>query len=109
MILHYVSGLREESMNVCVNEIFDFSLKVAKKYMSNKRVSILRMISVQKDSRTITRTVDEISKILRCPKSTVWMNVNILKELGLIENGRGKPVKITRVGMVILENVPNGG
>lgn len=109
MILHYSSGLKEDSMNVCVNEIFDFSLRIAKRYVNGKRVRILRIISVQKEPRTITRTVDEISKVLCCPKSTVWMNVNILKELGLIENGRGRPVSVTKVGKMILGNVTDGG
>jgi len=109
MILHYVSGLREETENLCVNEILDFSLKLACKYLNGKKIKILRIIAAQKESRTITSAVYKISKSLECPKSTVWMNVNFLKELGLIENGRGKPVKITNIGRIILDNKTKEG
>ena len=107
MILHYSSGLKEESLNLCVNDIFDFSMKVATKYMNLKRLRILGLISSQKERTTITRAVDEISRVLCCPKSTVWINVNTLKELGLIENGRGMPVRVTKIGKVLLDCVQN--
>jgi|GEM_PF-2390406 len=103
MIFQYVSGLREESENLCVNEILDFSLKLASKHLNGKKIRILRLISEQEEPMTITSAVDLISNALSCPKSTVWMNVNFLKELGLIQNGRGRPVKVTNIGMVILD------
>lgn len=103
MIFNYLSGLREEPGELCVNEILDFALKVAEKCMNGKRMEILRIIAIQKEPRTITSIVEEISHLLGCPKSTVWMNVNLLKELGLIQNGRGVPVRITAVGRILLE------
>ena len=109
MLLHYVSGLREESSELCVNEIFDFSLKLARKCMNRKRIEILRIIAAQEEPITITSAVDQISRLLSCPKSTVWMNVNLLKELGLIKNGRGLPVRITKIGRIMLENISEGG
>lgn len=109
MLLQYVSGLREESGDLCVNEILDFSMKIAGKYLNEKKMKILRIISAQKEQKTITSMVTEISQLLSCPKSTVWNNVNFLKELGLIENGRGKPVKVTNIGRIILENEQKGG
>ena len=109
MILHYSSGLKEEPLTICVNDIFDFSMKVASKYMNPKRVRMLRIIMLQEEPITITRAVDEISRVLCCPKSTVWINVNTLKELGLIENGRGRPVRVTKMGRVFLDALPKGG
>ncbi|MEE9323849.1 MAG: hypothetical protein V3U72_04890 [Candidatus Aenigmarchaeota archaeon] len=103
MIFNYLSGLREESCDISVNEILDFAMNIANKYLNRKRIEILRIISVQDEPRTITSIVEEISQLLCCPKSTVWMNVNFLKELGLIKNSRGNPVRITAVGMIILE------
>lgn len=103
MIFNYLSGLKEESGVVCVNEVLDFAVNAAGKCLNGKRLQILMIISTQEEPRTITSVVDDISHILGCPKSTVWMNVNFLKELGLIQNGRGLPVKITPVGMIILE------
>ncbi len=67
------------------------------------------MIAAYKEPRTITSAVDQISHILCCPKSTVWMNMNFLKDLGLIKNGRGRPVKLTKIGRMILENKTGGG
>lgn len=109
MIFNYVSGLREETGEICVNEILDFAIKVASKCLNGKRIEILRIIAVQKGPRTITSAVDEISHLLGCPKSTVWINVNFLKELGLIQNGRGTPVKMTPIGMIILERKTEEG
>ena len=103
MIFHYLSGLKEESGSVCVNEVIDFAVKAADKCLNCKRVEILRIIASQTEPRTITSVVDDISNILDCPKSTVWINVNFLKDIGLIKNGRGLPVRITPIGMVILE------
>lgn len=102
MLLHYVSGLREESCELSVNEILDFSLKLAGKFMNKRRIEILRIVSTN-GGKTITCVVDEVSSILSCPKSTVWSNVNFLKELGLIKNSRGKPARITAIGMIILD------
>ncbi|NIO19467.1 MAG: hypothetical protein GTN76_01635 [Candidatus Aenigmarchaeota archaeon] len=109
MIFQYVSGLREESENLSVNEVFDFAMKIASKYLNGKKIKILRIIATQKEPTTITSAVDQVSRTLCCPKSTVWMNVNFLKELGLIENGRGRPVRVTAVGRIILENTQGGG
>lgn len=103
MLLHYVSGLREESGELCVNEILDFALNIAGKFMNRRRIEILRIISAN-GGKTITSVVDEVSGVLSCPKSTVWSNVNLLKELGLIKNSRGGPVEITIIGRIILEN-----
>ena len=103
MIFHYVSGLREETSELCVNEILDFSLKLAGKYLNGKKMKILEMIATHKEPMTITSAVNMISHMLRCPKSTVWANINFLKELGLIENGRGKPVKLTKIGRLMLK------
>ncbi|UCC92011.1 MAG: hypothetical protein JSV39_01990 [Candidatus Aenigmatarchaeota archaeon] len=103
MLLHYVSGLREESSELCVNEILDFSLKLAGKFMNRRRIEILRIVSAN-GGKTITSVVDEVSEVLSCPKSTVWSNVNLLKELGLIKNNRGGPVKITKIGRIILSD-----
>ena len=103
MIFHYVSGLREETSELCVNEILEFSLKLAGKYLNGKKMRILEMIAMHKEPTTITSAVNMISHLLCCPKSTVWANINFLKEIGLIENGRGSPVKITNIGKLILE------
>jgi hypothetical protein len=60
MLLHYVSGLREESSELCVNEILDFALNVACKHLNGKKIRILRMIAVQQEPITITSFVHEI-------------------------------------------------
>lgn len=103
MIFNYLSGLKEDSGDICVNEVLDFAIKVAGRCLNDKRFEILRIIAIQEEPRTITSMVDEISILLNCPKSTVWMNVNFLKELGLIQNGRGRPVRVTPIGVMLLE------
>lgn len=103
MIFNYLSGLREESGEICVNEVLEFAVKIAGRCLNDKRMEILKIIAVQQEPMTITSIVGEISILLNCPRSTVWMNVNFLKELGLIQNGRGLPVRITPMGMIILE------
>ena len=105
MILQYYSGLKEDSCELSVNEVFTVALRLACRCLNGKRIEILRMIAVQAGSRTITSTVDHISEELGCPKSTVWINVNMLKELGLIENGRGNPVRVTKVGEILLRQI----
>jgi DNA-binding MarR family transcriptional regulator len=103
MILNYVSGLREESGELSVNEVLDFAVKAVSRCLNGKRVGILRAVS-NNNGKTITGVVNEISSVLSCPKSTVWSNVNFLKELGLIENAHGKPAKLTAIGMIVLES-----
>jgi DNA-binding MarR family transcriptional regulator len=105
MILQYYSGLKEDSCELSVNEIFSVALRLAGRCLNGKRIEILRMIAEQDGARTITSTVDHISEELGCPKSTVWINVNMLKELGLIENGRGNPVRVTKVGEILLRQI----
>lgn len=108
-MFHYVSGLREESSELSVNEIFDFAVRAAVKCLNQKRMEMLRIISIQDEPMTITSMVEEISHLMGLPRSTVWINMNRLKELGLISNGRGKPVRVTAVGNVILHKERNGG
>ncbi|MCK5022719.1 MAG: hypothetical protein KAS04_00965 [Candidatus Aenigmarchaeota archaeon] len=103
MIFTYVSGLKEDTSEIKVNELLDFAVNAAEKCLNEKRLDILEIISAHAEPKTITSAVDNISKLLDCPKSTVWMNVNFLKEMGLIKNGRGFPVKVTPMGMIILE------
>lgn len=108
MLLNYLSGLEEDCGNLSVNELFSFAMKAACRCMNGKRVEMLRIISMQKEPKTITSVVADISHVLHCPKSTVWANLNFLKELGLVKNGRGKPVCITKLGKVVLGKVSNG-
>jgi predicted transcriptional regulator len=77
--------------------------------MNGKRAEMLRMIAAQREPKTITSVVDDISDALRCPKSTVWANIGLLKELGLVKNGRGKPVRITGLGRAVLGKVLKAG
>ncbi len=105
MIFNYLSGLKEDSGAVSVNEVLNAVVMLSGKVLRGRKMEILRMLAEQDGSRTITSAVDEISCAMGCPKSTVWMNVNSLKELGLVENGRGKPLKITKIGEIILENL----
>jgi Fe2+ or Zn2+ uptake regulation protein len=103
MIFNYLSGLKEDSCELSVNEVLDFALKTAGRCVKGKRLEMLRIIAETGKDKTITSVVDDISRNLCCPKSTVWMNVNFLKDLGLIENGRFKPVKVTAMGIILLE------
>jgi hypothetical protein len=109
MLLNYLSGLEEDCGDLSVNEVFSFAMKAACRCMNGKRAEILRIISVQREPKTITSIVDDVSRILRCPKSTVWANLNFLKEFGLIKNGRGKPVCLTRLGRLMLGKVLKTG
>jgi len=103
MLFNYLSGLKEEYGAISVNEAIDAVVKLSCKLLKGKRIEILRMMAHQDGSRTITSAVDEISQELGCPKSTVWMNVNCLKEMGLVENGYGKPARVTGIGRIVLE------
>jgi Mn-dependent DtxR family transcriptional regulator len=109
MIFNYLSGLEEDCGNLSVNEVFEFAMKAACKCMNGKRAEMLRLISVQNQQKTITSIVDDISHSLDCPKSTVWANINFLKEFGLIQNGRGRPVSLTSLGRLVLEKVAGRG
>ena len=83
MIFTYVSGLKEDTSEIRVNELLDFAVNAAEKCLNEKRLDILEIISAQVEPRTITSVVDDISELLSCPKSTVWVNVNFLKVLAL--------------------------
>ncbi|RLG14644.1 MAG: hypothetical protein DRN66_01490 [Candidatus Nanohalarchaeota archaeon] len=52
--------------------------------------------------KTMTRIVKELAQILECSESALWNNVNSLKRSKLIENNREKPVKLTYVGILII-------
>lgn len=105
MIFTYVSGLKEDSSEIRVNELLDFAVSAAGRCLNGRRLEILEIICSQEEPRTITSVVDDISSLLGCPKSTVWMNVNLLKEMGLIKNGRGLPVRATPIGLLVLERM----
>ena len=105
MILQYFSGLKEDSCELSVDEVFGLALKLAGKCLNQKKLAMLKLIAEDSEKKTITAAVEHISCELHCPKSTVWTNVNCLKQLGLIQNGRGKPVKITKAGAIILKQI----
>jgi len=104
MMLHYNSGLKEDSCKLSVEEILESLTKLVRKCLNGKRIEILKTVAENGD-KTITSVVDVVSKSSGYPKSTVWMNVNFLKEIGLIKNTRGKPVRLTPIGMMILERM----
>ena len=103
MIFNYLSGLKEDSGVVCVNEVIDIAVRMSDKCLNEKRLKILDLIADCEEPMTITTAVDLIAEIIECPKSTVWTNVNFLKEVGLLKNGRGLPVRVTSMGRIILE------
>jgi len=105
MIFNYTSGLKEDCGDISVNEVLDAVVKLSSKMLNQKKVEILKALDEQHGSRTITSAVDAISQQLCCPKSTVWMNINSLKEVGLITNGYGKPAKVTAVGRIVLTTI----
>lgn len=104
---YYNSGLKEEICGISVNELYEFAVNLADRYMTERRMEILEMMS-HEEPKTITSMVSDVSATLNCPKSTVWMNVNLLRELGLIKSGNGMPVKVTAMGMLILERNADG-
>jgi predicted transcriptional regulator len=59
--------------------------------------------------KTITQIVKELAQILDCSESALWNNTNSLKKCGLIHNELGKPVKLTRVGVLIVNKIFGGG
>ena len=103
MIFTYASGLKEDMTEIRVNDLVDFAVNAVDRCLNDKRVDILEIIGSQPEPRTITSVVEDIAELLGCPRSTVWMNVNFLKEMGLIKNGRGRPVRVTPIGMLVLE------
>jgi biotin operon repressor len=103
MLFNYLSGVREDCGEVSVNEVLEFAVRAAGKCMNEKRAEMLRLIAGQKEPKTITSVVEQISCALDCPRSTVWANLNTLKELGLVENGRGKPLHVTNLGKMVLD------
>jgi predicted transcriptional regulator len=105
MIFNYLSGLKEEYGEISVNEVIDAVVKLSEKLLNQRKLEILKMLAEHDGSRTITSAVDEISRGLGCPKSTVWMNVNCLKQLGLVTNGYGKPARVTAVGKIVLTKI----
>jgi hypothetical protein len=111
MLLNYVSGLEEDCCNLSVNEVLEFAMKAAERCVNGKRAEMLRLIAAQREPRTITSTAEEISCSIGCPRSTVWANLNLLKELRLVENGRGRPIRVTKLGRLLLEKrlAANGG
>ena len=103
-MLRYLSGLKEDFCELSINEMVESLFRLAEKCLNRKRVEILRAVASNGD-KTITSVVDVVSKSSGYPKSTVWVNVNFLKEIGLIKNTRGKPVRLTQIGMIVLERM----
>ncbi len=103
-MLHYNSGLKEDSCKLSVDDVLESLTKLVHKCLNGKRIEILKAVAENGD-KTITSVVDMISRSSGYPKSTVWMNMNFLKEIGLIRNTRGKPVRLTPIGMMVLERI----
>jgi len=97
--------MEEDTGELSVNEVLSVAVKLAEKFLNDKRIEMLKIISSQNEPKTITSVVSQISDNLSCPKSTVWANVNCLKDLGLIHNGRGRPVGLTNIGIFMLRRV----
>ncbi len=80
--------------------------------LSEKRLLILKGVYELADGKiTITRLCRELSHKLKMPSSTLRWNLKKLRKAGLIESGtkddKGKPIKVTEIGKIILETYFN--
>ena len=102
-------GLKEDASGfVKMNELANLVERLAARCLREIHLDVLFYISLEENRlKTLTTIVHELSEILRIPRSTLWYHVNFLKELGLIENRLGRPVKLTKKGEFILECMPS--
>jgi Mn-dependent DtxR family transcriptional regulator len=79
---------------------------LAKERLNYKQKEILKYLSSEAARfKTTTSIVKDLAKILNCSESALFNNVNSLKRSGLVENELGKPLKLTKIGKLILKEV----
>ena len=76
--------------------------KLFLKALNKSQLLLLRFISDNENERA-NRIVSRLNATLKVPPSTAKLNMKILRDLGLVSYGKGKPVKLTRIGRFVLE------
>ncbi|MBD3311984.1 hypothetical protein GF352_00825 [archaeon] len=60
---------------------------------------------VNEHDKTITRIVEELSIILECSKSCLWLNVRSLRRAGLLKYNNGKTAGLTKPAVIIVRRL----
>ncbi len=90
-------------------EVLSAFVKLAEFRLSKKQKQLLLVADefLRCENMTLNSLIEEISRELKMPSSTVKWNINVLKKVGLIEGGRkdnkGLPARLTQGGKILAE------
>lgn len=89
------------------SEILSAFIRLAELRLSRKQKQLLLLADelLQCNNMTLNSLIEEISREIKMPVSTVKWNVNVLKKAGLIEGGekdsKGLPARLTQGGKIL--------
>ena len=67
------------------------------------------LLAQQTECDNMTRTVNKLRLQLACAPSTLWNNLRVLKENGIVEGGsskeKGRVVRLTQPGRILVEEI----
>lgn len=85
-----------------VSQIVLTLLRLAQERLTSKQIRILLILRGKITPQPVTRLVAVLSQALNCSASAVWLNMNQLKRIQLVDYGsssnKGKPIRLTKVG-----------
>jgi Fe2+ or Zn2+ uptake regulation protein len=86
--------------------VFSVIRKIIEERLTKKQKAILDFLSKEENQgKTLYKVVLELSKELNCSRSALYNNINSLKRCGLVANKEGRPLRLTKIGFLILEGL----
>ncbi len=96
-----------------VDYLLPLLLKLSEERLTSKQKSILCILKNNIIKKPVTQIVHNIAKELNCSLSAVWLNLNQLKRIQLVEYGsqkdKGKLVMLTPIGKYLARNIESCG
>ena len=95
--------IQEEELDA--EELRRALIKLVQARLTRKQKELLVFLGQNTARVNVTRLVPILGAHLQCAPSTVWANLNVLKEIGLVEFGdietKGKPIRLTKLGELV--------
>ncbi|MBI4016673.1 MAG: hypothetical protein HY363_03190 [Candidatus Aenigmarchaeota archaeon] len=92
-----------------VDYLLPLLLRLSKERLTSKQKLILNILRQNTYKRPVTQIVAILAKELDCSLSAIWLNLNQLKRIQLVQyssqNDKGKPVKLTPIGTWLARNM----
>lgn len=101
--------MMSEDRDISGREVLETLLAIGRERLTQKQKLVMITLLDNNGFSNVTAFVSVLSEEIGCSRSTMWNVMNSLKKAKLIEFGsvenKGEPVKLTKAGKVISEDL----